>query len=95
VRAVAVTSPGMREATESTAVEAGIETQEPHALLPRELVRQHRLEHLGDAHWQHGSTFAGERRKRRWAQGILELALRRAPIPAPSVTIGGFSQWAT
>jgi hypothetical protein len=85
----------MREALHRAAGEAGPATEELHPLLARELVRQHRLERLGDAHWQHEAPFAGERRKRRWARGILELALRRAPIPAPNVMIGGFSQWAT
>lgn len=67
----------------------------PHPLIYQELVRQHRLDLLRDAGRQHTHPFAVESRKRRWPRAILHLAVRRATIPAPNVTIGGFSQWST
>jgi hypothetical protein len=67
----------------------------PHPLIYQELVRQHRLDLLHDAGRQYTNPFAVESRRRRWPRAILKLAVRRVPIPAPNMTIGGFSQWAT
>jgi hypothetical protein len=75
--------------------EARSNTMHPHPLIREELVRQHREDLLRDAGRRHTYPYAVESRRWRWPRAILRVALRRTAVPAPNVSIGGFSQWAT